>query len=516
MRSVATMLAAIALSIGSAMNGLAQPFHKTSETVDYKCIFNHELLIVSHKKDNNREYIQSFIEKLKDTDVDAVMCCPEMWRTQTFPSEVDPTWKTYKPGRPLSKFPSYDRMMTYLHAGGDPVRDTLDACRTFGKDFFVSYRMNDQHYVQDLEWPCHNDFWRDHPEYWLADSNTSPYKRSRDDVRLHNYLLAPVRDYYYAILEELCTKYDVDGVELDVQRFPRFFHNDKIAEGTKAMTAFVKRIRDLIDRIGAERGKSIKLCVRVPETVAKCEAAGLDVIGWDAAGLVDMINVSSFYIHTMELGIEEFQARTTHAKIYGEMNYVTYQNSKAGKYARRYTTFEIYRASALNLFHRGVDGLSLFNYDYVPAKARLAMAEGLKRITDIEYLKTVAKNYAVYPGFGTFRATNQRIVELTVADDTTAVKFDRAVLRIETQESCTDLQIGVWLNGTRLDECKHKDVELFPPVAHNAAYAERDAVKFYAVPLDRIVCGGNRIEIRNLDKKKGSCKLFSLELALYR
>ena len=47
-------------------------------------------------------------------------------------------------------------------------------------------------------------------------------------------------------------------------------------------------------------------------------------------------------------------------------------NSKAGRFARRYTTFEGYRDSALNLFHRGVDGLSLFNYDYVPAEKRLA------------------------------------------------------------------------------------------------------------------------------------------------
>ena len=74
----------------------------------------------------------------------------------------------------------------------------------------------------------------------------------------------------------------------------------------------------------------------------------------------------------MELGIEEFKAKTRRARIYGEMNFVTFQKGMAGRFARRYTTFEVYRASALNLFHRGVDGLSLFNYDYVPAEKRLA------------------------------------------------------------------------------------------------------------------------------------------------
>ena len=503
------------MAVGPA-GGDETSYHRTSPATAYKCIFNHELLIISHKRDSSPEYIASFIKKLEHTDVDAIMCCPTMWRTNLFPSEVDPTWKSYKPGQPLSKFKSYDYSMSYLHAGGDPVKETLDACRKYGKDFFVSYRMNDHHYVQDLEWPSHNDFWRDHPEYWLANSDTSPYRQDRNDIRLHNYLLAPVRDYYFSIIEELCTKYDVDGVELDFQRFPRFFHNDKTKDGTKVMTAFVKRIRDMIDRIGGERGKTLKLSIRIPHTVAACEKAGLDVIGWDALGLVDMINVSSFYIHTMELGIEEFKARTKRAKIYGEMNYVTYQNSKVSTYARRYTTAEIYRASALNLFHRGVDGLSLFNYDYVPAEARLAMAEGLKRITDIEYLRTSPKNYVVYPGFGTFPVTNEQTVDLIIPDDTSAVAFSRSLLRVEAQQSCADLHIGVWLNGKKLQDCGHEDTELFHPVAQNAGYATRDAVKFYTVPLDLLIPGGNKVQIKNLDKASVSCRLFSMELALYR
>lgn len=256
--------------------------------------------------------------------------------------------------------------------------------------------------------------------------------------------------------------------------------------------------------------------MRVPHTVAACEKAGLDVIGWDAMGLVDMINVSSFYIHTMELGIEEFQARTKQAKIYGEMNYVTYQNSQVSKFARRYTTFEIYLASAFNLFHRGVDGLSLFNYDYVPQKSRLAMAEGLKGITDVDYLRTLPKNYVVYPRFGTFPATNEHAFDLIIPDDTSAVEFTRSLLRVETQKSCADLRISVSLNGKQLPECEHEGVELFRPVAQNAGYATRDRVKFYTVPLGSIIPGRNRFEIKNIDRNKSSCRLFSMELALYR
>lgn len=281
------------------------------------------------------------------------------------------------------------------------------------------------------------------------------------------------------------------------------------------MTEFVRRIKVMMGRIGKERGKTLKLCVRVPETLAKCEAAGLDVPGWDGEGLVDMINISSFYMHTMELDVEGFRARTRHAKLYGEMNYVTAQHPKI-KFARRYTTFEIYRASALNLLHRGADGLSLFNYDYVPEKQRLSMAEGLKRITDVEFLKAQAKNYVIYPGFGTFPATDEKSFDVVIPDNTTGGQFCRATLRVETKQSCADLEIGVWLNGKPLEPCEHEGTELFPPLAQNESYPTRETVKFFAVPLDLLVSGSNRFEVKNLGKGTTSCQFRSVEIALYR
>jgi len=57
---------------------------------------------------------------------------------------------------------------------------------------------------------------------------------------------------------------------------------------------------------------------------------------------------------------------------------------------------------------------------------------------------------------------------------------------------------------------------LFSPLAKNEGYAVRDALKFYEVPLDLLISGSNKVEIKNLDKKKASCQFFSLEIALYR
>jgi len=499
----------------SQTNASPRQFHPTDASTNYKCIFNHELLIIVGKKDNSPAYIGSFIDKLKDTDVDAVMCCPTMWRTNLYPSEVDPQWKKYTLEQHSPKFPAFDRIMGYIHGGGDPVKETLEACRRNGKDFFISYRMNDQHYVSDLTWPTHNAIWREHPEYWLGDSD-APAAKGGDNVRLFNYMIPEVRDYSFSILRELCTNYDVDGVELDFQRFPKFFRSADLEVGRGVMTAFVRRIKTMMEDIGRQRGKLLKLCIRVPEAMAKCTSAGLDIAAWDQQRLVEMINISSFYIHTIELHVEEFRAATSHARLYGEMNYVIYQSPGKEKDAgRRYTTFEIYRASALNLFHRGVDGLSLFNYDYVPTDQRLAMAAGLKRITDLAFLRQASKNYVIYPGFETFPAKNESMIELIIPDDTTKVRFNRATLRIETKQDCTGVQMGVWLNGEALEPLTRKDCELFVPVAKNIAYPAPQVLKFYTVPLNRIVAGKNTVKISNLNRDKSACELRSMELAIY-
>jgi hypothetical protein len=485
-------------------------------TGPFRCVFNHELLIVAGRKDNSAAYIQSFIDKLADTDVDAVTCCPTAYRTNLFPSEVDPTWKAYTPGNPPEKMPSYDYIMAYLHAGGDPVRDTLEACRRAGKSFLVSYRMNDHHNVNDRDFPTHNAIWREHPEYWMGDSN-DPASASNDNVRLFNYMVPGVRDYYFGILRELCTNYDVDGVELDFQRYPKFFRAADLEAGRAVMTAFVRRIREMMDGIGRARGKSLSLCARVPETLAKCAAAGLDIPGWDAEGLLDLVNISSSYYQTIELGVEGFKAAVHHARLYGEMNYVTTQlNLPDGGYARRYTPVPMYRAAALNLLSRGVDGLSFFNYDYVPSAQRLPMTEGLRRITDAAFLREADKDYAVYPNFGTFPARNEKTVTLLIPDDTAQTRFARAILRVETKADCAALDIAATLNGRALEPLERADTELFPPVDQNASYPPRGRLKFYAVPLDALICGQNTLLLKNTNLSAGACDFFSLELALYR
>lgn len=517
----------------------AQKYHPTSPEVDYKSLFNHDGAIMftflkdKDPNDTGPEYIGSFFEKLKGTDVDAVMVCPNAGRTAGYPSEVDPTWKKFKDGQETPKRRGFGYLMKYICDGGDPVRDALEACRRVDKDFFISYRMNEAHNIVDKTYPTHGDFFVDHPEYWLGDTDIScTWKWKEDNVRMHNYMLQPVRDRYYALLEELCLMYDVDGLELDFQRAPRFFYNREMEKGKRVMTGFVRRVKSMLDRIGLQRGKSIKLCVRVPETIEKCGLAGLDVVKWDELELVDMINMSPYYLHSLNIDIEGFKAKIKHARLYAELegwSQAIYVPGARYFDGSRFTPLKCYRAAALNFLARGADGLSFFNYDYLPHGSpslqdkRAKAAEGLKGITDIEYLKTLSKVYVMVPFQERLMlerndgVKDEFEVEVVIPDDTSKVEFSKAVLRVETEQSSEDVDIEARMNGKVLEQCQYEGTEFSEPVYKTKhGYPTADKLKFYKVELADIIPGKNRFEVRNLDKAKKSCDIFTLELGLFR
>lgn len=457
---------------------------------------------------------------IADTEVDTVVCCPMGWRFYNFPSEVDTTWKEPKKfPRNLALFPNWEKMVNNLAAGGDPLRDALALTRKQKKAFVVSFRMNDSHYTAIEDFPTHNNFWRAHPEHRLPGAKT-PYVG--ETVRLFNYLVPEVRDFYFSVLEEICTKYDVDGVELDFERAPRFFKDEDLAKGKVVMTAHVQRIRGMLDRLGAQRGKRLQLCARVLHTVQDNQAIGLDIPAWDAAGWLDGIVVSSSYVHTTDTGIEGFVAQRKKARIYGELNYVNFQAAGTGHDSqdRRFVTPETYRAATLSFLERGAEGVSFFNTYCVPEPALSQLTSALlKKYKDLDTLKRADKNYTCYATKSTmfgkiFPATNQQRFPIFIADAVPGI-FQKAVLRFETKAACANISVAASVNGVKLQEYAASQPELFPPLTVNRASAKRENLKFFTVPLSALKFGVNQVEVKNAPGGK-KCDFVSAELGLYQ
>ena len=481
-----------------------------------RCLYNHELLILFTSETPYQRYRdpvtdaqpRGYVEELAATQVDALMCCPTAWRAVLWPSDVDPRWRNEDLARRPPAWPcemkyfekAYWRVREYMISGADPVRISRDTAKKNGLTFFISYRMNDHHHLIYRDCPTHDRFWREHPEFQINPDRGSYF----------NYLHQAVRDYYAALLTELVERYDPDGIELDFMRSPHFFPNDRIDEGLELMTGFVRRLRDMLDR-HAGPGTRKLLSVRVPRSIEAGLNAGLDVLRWDREGLVDMVNVSSYFISTHEIDIEGFREQIRNAKIYGEMHFITDTSRAAPGSIRnnlsQKTTPIQYETMAHEFWQRGVDGLSFFNFSYCrehhmaePRRRGLPGVEPpfemLKNICDRDFLGSRPKHYVINNHFDTLPVSISPGGTATFALHTNLARpsaFRSALLRIENEEPLWGLGLSVSLNGRELAPSRFVG-ELFAPLTRESLPAA-NTVENYVVPPGLVRRGRNEITI---------------------
>lgn len=502
-----------------------------------KCAYNLELLILAtartpwqdYNKPIQKDSAANYIYQLRDTDIDTVMICPTAWKRPLWPSKIDPHWATE--AADISQPPigtdmkyhekAYFRLREYMMHGNDPVDVSVNAAKEIGIAPFISYRMNDHHYLNQPDAFIHPKFWRNNPQYWIGDGD-----------RHFDYINPEVRDYYFSLLSELVDLYDIDGLELDFMRSPIYFHEKNLADGIGKMTEFVRKIRNMLDSYGSKRGKCLSLCVRVPHTIEAALEIGLDVARWDREGLIDIINVSSFFINSPNLDIESYRSKTNNATLLGEMHVIIDSGEMYNGFRNnvtRKTTSQMYRSLAANYLDRGADGISFFNTDYARhhffnEPRRLKLKDGqppikaFRGITDRDFLAKCDKHYFVGSHYSTLPQTNNLDIDLYVADKTPNDTFKHSILRIKTQRPIQPINITAYINGVQLEEITWLG-ELFPPLS-NEALPRREFVRCYLVPTELIKHGYNKITARNTSGEITGWDMEAtydmIELALYK
>ena len=503
-----------------------------------RCLYNHELLIafitqsprLAFTDDVTDAYISSFVHELRDTDVDCLMVCPTAWRCVLWPSAVDPRWEREdfereEPGcwTDLKFYErAFWRIRRYMKTGHDPVQVTVDAARQQDLNLFFSYRMNDNHYFWDRNCPTHDAFAVEHPEYSL-----DPEGRS---ICL-DYGRAEVRDYYLALLRELCETYGPEGLELDFMRHPVFFPPGNEQEGRPILTDFVRRVRSMLDELGEDRDRRLALSVRVPHSPEACRAAALDVLEWDRQGLVDIINVSPHFICTLEpLELDAFRNQVRNARIYGELCHHTGQ-VQTGAFTNnilcKCTPIQ-YETGAHAFLSQGADGISFFNFAYCrdnslgePRRAAFPGIEPrfdvLEHITDRARLHPKAKHYWLTTGPGQLPADipAQTSVDfpLTVYADPELYEF--GLLRILTEENHWERPLRALVNGHELQQTCYTG-EPFVPDTFEGVPPPQQSI-YYRLPPETLRNGTNVITLHNHIVKGWllgiTCR--KIELALY-
>lgn len=265
-----------------------------------------------------------------------------------------------------------NKMQAFAEAGVDPLHVMNRFCHENEIEFFWSMRMNDTHDGQGADYAAvmlrANRLKTEHPEFLIGTEVSKPRYGNWTAV---DYGREEIRELAFRYVEEVCTRYDVDGVELDFFRHPVYFQGP--ARGFPAtgaeremMTSLVRRIRGRMDEQTERRGRPILLAVRAPDNVEYCRQIGLDIEAWFAEDLVDL------YVPSGYVRLSPWVDSVRLAHRYGVSVYPALDESRvveegehdvtAGHLMRPRGRYETYRARASEVLASGADGVYLYNY----------------------------------------------------------------------------------------------------------------------------------------------------------
>ncbi len=361
--------------------------------------------------------------------------------------------------------------------GTDPLAEAVKFGHGQGMETFWSCRMNN---IEDSFAPWSRSRWkREHPGYLMgAPEDWDKYEMT--DPRKWwcalDFAVPEVRAHLLRIFEDVFTRYDIDGVEMDWFRHPRFFRETNedrsvTPEHLAMMNDFVRGVRALADRAAAQRGRPLLVSCRVPLSAERCRFIGLDVNTWLDEDLVDILEMGG------DLGPMAMAPQLRSMVELAHKYHVPAMANICGsglQPAHAYHTKEAWYGAAMNAWQAGVDGIYTFNL--FPTEP----VEQYNRIGSPDTLKGLDKIYAIDPieprdfwGFDRAALVVPDRLPITLAPNTGVKailpvgediaanapegRTPHAVLRIRVSLAAQGDQVRITLNGADLGMATPED-----------------------------------------------------------
>jgi len=326
---------------------------------DRRLIFNDDgcPMVYSVKEPSADALLAERTSDLVGSHVGSIFYCP--WTAGlghvTYPSEVA------EPFYANTGIFATNMTKAFHDAGLDPVQIMINFARQHDIEIFVSIRMNDIHdgYPQWREMLPR--FKKDHPHLLHGSEENPPLFGFWSGL---NYAEQAVQDRSFAILEDICQRYDLDGVELDWQRHPPHFActtrgEDCTTTERDLLTGFHRRVRDMTERVGIARERPLLTAVRIPASIACSEAIGLDVSRWVEQDLVDLLCPGEWELSPWD----EWTAlgHQHDVPVYPSISWSGSRKRQGPIGTADGMGLRNFRARAMNIWHSGGDGISTFN-----------------------------------------------------------------------------------------------------------------------------------------------------------
>jgi len=373
--------------------------------------------------------------------------------------------------------------------GRDCLQIQIDFCRKNGIEIFWAMRMNDIHdsYRDAPALASKKDalklfssYKRDHPEYLMgkpSDAGKYPIQSMRILWSALNYGLPEVREHIFQIIQEVCQRYDVDGIELDFERSPIFFRPtlDMLPVEQKhldMMTDLVHRIREMTVKLGLKRGRPFLVAARVPLTVDRSRFLGLDVERWLKEDLIDIIIDGEGYLPMSMPAREMVQLGHQYdVPVYPCItNCAMYKNGfwggGRGPDLLNFSSLEAWRGAAMNIWNCGADGVYLFNcfepksqiWRELGNPDALAKMDKMYAVDYLDMNRALGEAKASLPTEGflpvTLKQAESVSVELPVGEDIQSANLAELKLYLHLNQPAGKDGVTVKLNGAALKDPK--------------------------------------------------------------
>ncbi|MHC4124673.1 MAG: glycoside hydrolase family 10 protein, partial [Planctomycetota bacterium] len=273
-----------------------------------------------------------------------------------YDSKIQPVYGDAHGGVPpyYPKFTS--NLKALIKAGHCPLQMVIDFTHENEMETFVHVRMND----------CHDSFigggrtlWkRAHQELMVDTKGVLP------DLQLYtsaqDFTHKEVRRRKLEIIEEVCTRYDIDGFELDFIRHPAFFSRTlrglpATKEQIEIMTSLMQQIRQLTEKVAAGRDRPLLIAVRIPDTFEQSLDIGLDIVKWMQDDLFDILIPSGYSPFTVDIKDLVEKAHKYEIAVYPCNNFASVNHPSKDNH------LQLSRATASNWYLAGADGIHTFN-----------------------------------------------------------------------------------------------------------------------------------------------------------
>ena len=260
--------------------------------------------------------------------------------------------------------PGRENARSLISAGRDVLQVVVDFAHEHDLEAFWTFRMNDIHDARDR----HNlpKLKLDHPDWLIGGEDLTAHQdqTSREywAATALDYAVDGVRENRSGLIEEVCERYDVDGIEMDFGRMPHLFPPGQEEQNLGVMTEFVRGVRQRMDQRAQERGRPLLLAARVPDTVELCRNIGLDIETYLSEGLLDMLTPGFAYDPWQMLCRELIELGHQHdVPVYPCLSNSPSYNLRV-KWPHEWGAMD--RGVASNYWHAGADGIYDFN-DYI-------------------------------------------------------------------------------------------------------------------------------------------------------